>query len=117
LRSSIASRDSDARIAAIKSIHEAATGKDAGLSQKQASDIIEKANKFPSHLLAVANRLALEDVMAVYDKASMTERKGLRPVIEDKIQKWQTQVGRGSKTPQQIQGMYDRIRRFRQTAF
>lgn len=114
LRTAIVAKDSDARVAAIKQIHQQATGPNADLSQKQVASMIEQANKYPTHIQAVTARLDLGDAIDVYSKASLLEKKALRPIILAKITAFQKASGNGGKTPSQIREMHNKIANFRQ---
>jgi hypothetical protein len=89
LRSAIAAKDVAARASALQKIHEAATGPDAFLSQKQANEIIKDANSNPSHLLSVTSKLSLDDAIDIFNHASILEKHQLKPLIQSKIAKFQ----------------------------
>ena len=111
LRTAINSRDNPGKIAALKQIHAASSGAKAELSEKQASDLIQHANKFPSSLQATVDHLGLEDALQVWDKTGLTEQRALRPIIQAKIEKWQTTTN--DRTRQQNDSMRSRIQAFR----
>jgi hypothetical protein len=104
--------DATAKQAATKAITDASTGANATISREQAAKIIKDANVYPTRLLASVEKLPLEDAFTVYATASMSERRKLDPIIQKKIASWGKQVGRGDKTPRQIQSVNDQIVRF-----
>jgi hypothetical protein len=114
LRSAIASRDSNARASALQKIHEAATGLDAILSQKQANEIIKDANTNPSHLLSVTSKLSLEDAIDVFKHASILEQRQLKPLIQSKIAKFQR--GSAGRPAFEISKTNQKIAEFRQAS-
>jgi hypothetical protein len=111
LRSSIVDRDNAGRVQAMKAIHEASSGPKAKLTATEASEIIGKAHKYPSQLQGTVARLGLADTFQVWDKAGLTERRALRPLIQSKIDKWMLSTPK--RTREENQDMRERIRAFR----
>jgi hypothetical protein len=111
LRDAINSRDQQGRMNALKAIHQAASGAEAKISEKQATDIIEKANKYPMPIMATVARLDLADALQVWGEAGLTEQRALRPLISGKIQKFQESSA--GRTRAENQEMRERIQAFR----
>lgn len=111
LRTAINARDNQSRIDAINKIHGASIGPDAKLTHDDASKLIEQANKFPMPLQSSVNHLALADALEVWDKASINEKRAIRPLIQNKIEKWM--LSQGKHTRQQNDTMKQRIQAFR----
>ena len=83
--------------------------RDGNLSGRQVATIMENAEKYPSRLLAVTERLSLEDALQVWDKAGINERRQLLPLIYSKIAKWRESAATSRKSPGQLQDMRNRI--------
>lgn len=113
LRTAINARDNKAKIDALKEIHAASSGADAKLTEKEASSLIQQANKYPSALQATTARLSLEDALQVWDKTGLTEQRALRPIIQEKIEKWM--LSSSTRTRQQNDSMRLRIQAFRRS--
>ncbi len=111
LRTALNAHDNQARISAIRAIHEASQGENAEITPEQASKLIENANKYPLPLQSTVARLPLVDALEVWSKASQTEKRALRSVIQSKIEKWQSSSAK--HTREQNDSMRQRIQAFR----
>jgi hypothetical protein len=89
LRTAINARDNQGRVDAIQKIHGASVGKDPKLTPEEASRVITLANKYPMPLQSSVAHLALGDALQVWDRASVVERRALKPIIAQKIEHWQ----------------------------
>ena len=99
-------------MAAIQAIHGASVGPDAKLTPDEASRVIQQANKFPMPLQSSVDHLALADALQVWDKASITEKRALRPDhSEQKIDRWQESAAKHSRKDND--SMRQRIQAFR----
>ena len=111
LRTAINAKDNQGRIDAINQIHAASAGPDAKLTGEEASHLITQANKYPMPLQSAVDHLDLADALEVWDKASINEKRALRPIIQTKIERWQLSAGK--HTRQQNDSMKQRIQAFR----
>jgi hypothetical protein len=111
LRTAINARDNQERVAAIGQIHEASRGPEAKLTPDEASHLISQANKYPMPLQSAVDHLALADALEVWDKASINEKRALRPVLANKIEHWM--LASAKHTRQQNDSMRQRIQAFR----
>jgi hypothetical protein len=114
LRTAIVAKDVQARAQAIKDIHQASTGANADISQKQAMAMIKAANEYPTHIMAVTARLSLNDAIDVYQKATLAEKKQIKPLIMGKIDNFNKAAASGGKTPKEIEETKAKIANFRQ---
>ena len=62
-------------------------------------------------LQSSVDHLALPDALQVWDKASITEKRALRPIIEQKIDRWQESAAKHSRKDND--SMRQRIQAFR----
>lgn len=111
LRTAINMKDNAGRIDAIHQIHKASLGDNPKISPAEASRMIAEANKYPMPIQSAVAHLDLADALDVWDKASIIERRALRPILENKIERWSGDA-RGH-TRRQNQTMREKIQRFR----
>jgi hypothetical protein len=111
LRTAINMHDNQDRLSAIQQIHSAAQGPDAKLSQREASELIERANKFPMAIQSSVEHLPLSAAFQVWNQASITERRALRPIIQKKIDNWMLASNR--HTRQQNETVRRQVQAFR----
>jgi hypothetical protein len=111
LRTAINARDSQARTDAIRAIHGASVGPDAKLTGEEASKLIAQANKYPMPLQSTVDHLALADALQVWDRASINEKRALRPIIQKKIERFQTTAS--TRTRKDNDAMRQQIQAFR----
>jgi hypothetical protein len=113
LRTAINSQDTAGRIAATKRIDDASRGANRKISEATASEIIRTAHEFPMPLQATVSHLALKDEFDVWDRASLLEKRAIRPIIEKKIDKWGREGA--SHTHEQNESMRMRIQAWRRS--
>lgn len=111
LRTAINMHDSNARIGAIQQIRSAAQGPDAKLTANEASELIQRANRFPMAVQSSVEHLPLSAAFQVWNQASITERRALRPIIQKKIDNWM--LASNKHTRQQNETVRRQVQAFR----
>jgi hypothetical protein len=111
LRTAINAKDNTERMTAINQIHEQSRGPEAKLTPAEASKLIEQANKYPMPLQSTVDHLALADALQVWQKASLAEKRAIRPIIQKKIERFQTTAS--TRTRQQNDAVRQQIQAFR----
>ena len=104
LRTAIVAGDQEGRLKAVQQVHQAK-----GLTEREGSEIIRSANKYPLPIQSTVAHLSLADALQVWDKASLTEKRAVRRIVQEKIERWQRQ----EHTPRDSDTMRQQIQAFR----
>lgn len=112
LRTAIVARDVKARTRAMLEIRQATAG--GRITPEESSKMIRQAHEYPTMLQGAAARLGLADVLQVWDKAGMSERREIRPIVEKKIQNWM--LGAAKHPAAERRDMRTRIDAYRRSA-
>ena len=113
LRTAINAHDEEGRAEALRYIDSATHGPDAKLTREEATRLKTQAQKYPLPLQSAVDHLSLADALQVWDKSSLTEKRALRRIIQDKIAKWDNAKHtkqQNDTTRQQVQAFHFSLR-------
>ena len=109
LRTAINAKDQKGRADAMQAIEKASIGTNPAISHQDRQQIIQQAHKYPLPLQSTVAHLGVADALQVWDKSSILERRALRPIIQNKIENWESKT----HTARERADMRQRIRAFR----